>query len=224
MTIDLARRTQMLVLMIGLLAGPGLFASSAAAQGAPAVAVVDVDRLFDDSAVATAIREQMQSVLGQAEGQLNQLRRELQDIETQLQQLAPDSERALALQRERAIKQSQLQAETQFGQARLTLIRLQGNLQVLTLIKQAVGEVAQQKGIGIVLRKAPPLPPSLRNQRAEEVQNRMQQQIAIYAAPEFDITSDVLIRMDELYRSGATGAPSATQSGQQNQGNPAGGQ
>ena len=200
-----------LLALLAFLSSIAFAAAPAAAQTTPGIAVVDVERLFSDSAMAKAINEQMQGVRVETETRIQGLQKEITDLEAAIKELAPGTPRAMDMQRQLLVKQGQRQAEVQFGNARMTLIGLEGNLRVLAVVKQAVADVAQQKRIGVVLRKAPPLPANLGNRQPDEVQRMITQQVAIYAAPEFDITSDVLLRMDELHRSGATGAaPQAT--------------
>ena len=127
------------LIFVTLLAG--LLTVPAAAQQNTTIAVVDVERLFSESAAGKALGEQLDGVRTEVQGRINALQREVQEIRAQLQQLAPDSERALDLQRQGVVKEGQLQAELQFGQARVNNLMLQSNLLVLNLTKQAVAGV-----------------------------------------------------------------------------------
>ena len=197
-----ARSSMLLAIAVLAIA---LFAPTRAlAQSPPVVAVIDMDRVFDESAAAKSAMEQMRTLISDSEGRLNALRTEVQNLEQQLQQLAPGGERALELTRVRALKRAELEAEQNFGMARVQLLRLQANLQIFALAKQAIAEVAQQKNIGIVMKKAPPLPNAVTGRtNVQDLENSIHQQVVLFVAPEHDITGDVLVRMDELVRTGA---------------------
>ena len=183
---------------------------AAYAQSGTTIGVVDMERVFEESAAAKAAMEQMRALLNEAQARLTGLRSEVQNLEQQLQQLAAGSERALELTRLRALKAAELEAEQNFGMARVQLLRLQANLQIYSLARQAIADVARQKNLGLVLRKAPPLPPAITGRtNAQDVENTIHQQVVVFSAPEHDITGDVLVRMDELVRTGAATQPGA---------------
>jgi Skp family chaperone for outer membrane proteins len=178
------------------------------AQAQQTVAVIDMERVFEESAAAKAALDRMRVLFNEVQGRLTSLQTEVQNLGQQLQQLAPGSERALELTRVRALKQAELEAEQNFGMARVQLLRLQANLQIFAIAKQAIADVAQQKNLGIVVRKAPPLPTGVTGRtNVQDLENTIHQQVVLFVAPELDITGDVLVRMDELVRTGAVAPP-----------------
>lgn len=200
------RRRLATLCLLALLSGWLASAAPAAGQsGQVDLAVVDIERLFKDSALAQSLIEQARAYRQQVEADLSEAQAELRQLREQLQQLSATSDRARELRREVQLREQALNTEQTVAQRELTLLQALGDLRVMNAAKQAISQVAQERDIDLVLRKAPPLPESYdpfdSNQRGQ-VEAMMTRQIALYADPGLDITSDVLLRMDESFQQG----------------------
>ena len=190
------------------------FAPAASGQDRPDVAVVDVDRILAESALVKSIEEQARIYGQQVQARLQQLQQEGQQLTAQLQQLNPATDKARELRQQVILKNAEGEGINAAAQRELALISASGRLRMLNAMKEAVAQVAQERQLRLVMQKAPPLPAALpasyepgNAQRERQFQELIDRQVALYSAPEIDITGEVLVRMDATFRAGGGQAP-----------------
>jgi Skp family chaperone for outer membrane proteins len=220
MTLHLRRR--LILVSLALLAGwtflaPGVASGSTQGQDRPEVGVVDVDRVLRESALVKSIEEQARTYSNTVQARLQTLQQERQQLSDQLQELAAESERAREIRQVLILKNAEFEGLRAARERELAIISAAGRLRALNALKDAVLKVAQERQLRLVVQKAPPLPASLPptyepGNAAQEraLQELIDRQIALYSAPEADITSEVLLRMDETFRAGGGVVPPTT--------------
>ena len=193
------------------LAAPAAQAQQPAATstGAMPVAVIDMDRLLRDSAIAKSLNEQVASTAAVYRQQLDQLQKDMESLRQQLREANADTPAAREARTQLTIKNATAQSLVQTANQETNRVISVGTLKMINAVKDAVEKVAQQRQIGLVLRKAPPVPTTFdptNEQQARQAQEALPFQIALYAAPSLDITSEVMLKMDEAFKSaGSTG-------------------
>lgn len=202
---------------LALLAGWMGLSPAAQAQARSEIGVVDVDRVLRESALVKSIEEQARTYSGAVQTRLQTLQQERQSLGEQLQQLAADSDRARELRQVLILKNAEFEGLRAARERELAIISAAGRIRALNAMKDAVLKVAQEKQLRLVVQKAPPLPANLPptyepGNAAQEraLQELIDRQFALYAAPEADITSEVLLNMDEAFRAGGGVVPPTT--------------
>ena len=208
-----------LVLLAG---GVGLAAllTPAAAQQQPAqpggmsIAVIDIDRLLRESAIAKSANEQIGAIVETYNRQRQNLQGEVEQLQQRLREVQADSSTARDLRTQLAQKLGAFQALSQTRDQEAGRAQSSGVLRLMNAVKDATRLVAQQRNISLVLRTAPPVPNSYDpgdQQQTMEAKESLQYQFALYASPGLDVTNLVLAQMDQTFKAGggATTAPAA---------------
>ena len=189
---------------LGLAAPHAVARQQPAAQGVSMpIAVIDVERLLSESAAAKNLIEQTKSIGEKYQAQLTTYSKDIEQLQQQIREANADSPAARDARTQLIMKNAAGQALLQQANQETERAKVLGTLKLLNLIKDAVTQVAQQRQVGVVLRKAPPVPAGFdpsNQQQAQQVQGAMQFQIAFYAAPALDITTDVMLKMDENFK------------------------
>lgn len=189
---------------------------AAAAQGASNVGVVDLERLYEESALRQAGTEELASYRLRIEDMIKQLRQQAEQKVAERDQLAPTAARHRELRQEIGLLSAQMQALKQMGDNEIAIMIRRLELRFLRLAKDATAKVAQERKLAVVLRKSPPIPDNLDLSDENAVRNleaKMAQQVIVYSAPDVDITSEVLLAMDEMFRAGNIGEAPPTAGG-----------
>lgn len=209
----------LIVLLFALLAAsPGLFAGQDRNQpaGAPpklSAAVVDLERLYAESELRKTGTEELAAYRARVEQQGQQMSQEHKSKVDQLPELSPNSERHREIRREISMLEAQMQALQQVGTQELTVMRIRLELRFLDYARRAIAQVAEQRQIEIVLRKSPPVPQTLdlaAPDSARNIEAKMAQQMILYAAPNLDITADVLPVMNQMFQQENAGQGNAS--------------
>lgn len=182
--------------------------TTAAAQGANNVGVVDLERVYAESALVKAGREELESYRLRIEDAIKQLQQQGAQKVAERDQLSPAAARHRELRQEIGLLSAQMQALKQMGDNEINIMIRRLELRFLRLARDATAKVAQERKLALVLRKSPPIPDNLDLSDENAVRNleaKMAQQVIVYSAPDVDITSEVLLTMDEMFRAGNVG-------------------
>lgn len=132
---------------------PGAAAAAAprAASG-PAVAVVDLNKIFKDHAKFQSMKEDMKRDVDQAENEVKLMRDEIQKLAQQLEDRKPGSPDYKELESQLASRQAQLQAKVQLLKKDFMLQEAKIYHQIYREVNDEIRSYADRMGISMVLR------------------------------------------------------------------------
>lgn len=176
----------------------GLAGAGATLQGQPtAVAVVNMERVFDSLREKTEIEAQMRARAERLNREQEQRHRNIQQLRQDLEVLAPGSEAYTQKEAEmrEAVMAFRLWTELEHQQLEIDRgLHLEG-LYRRTL--EGIRETASERGYDLVLYKESPL--QLQGGDPAEVQQQIALRKVLYANDSIDITDDVVQRMNNQH-------------------------
>lgn len=190
----------------------GAWASPAAAQ--VRIGVVDIERVLDNSEEVSAWQEARRQMNDQLRTEMQPDVNRLQEIERQIQNLSRESAQYRDLRREGLLLQASLQARQQVvhGEQQEEILRFQ--LDLVRRVQQASAEVARERGLDLIMRRRSDIPRSDAETPPERLQQILDNHDFYYVSPQLDVTSEVITKLNELYRQrrsggqeGGSGAP-----------------
>ena len=152
------------------------------AQTTLKIAVVDTDKAFRESIWGKRAIQELEKEAEEWQKKGEQLDKELADLEEQLakqRSFLDDEEEERRLQNEIGNKRMEGQALIQRGNARLTEKRQELLEPILEETKDLIKKLSVQEGYDIVLEK---------------------QLIVLYLNPELDITNQIAVMLDKVYK------------------------
>lgn len=190
----------------------GLVATTIAAppaQGQPApqpvkLGVVNMQKVFeklqeakDLRATLDAKRNELQSLAQAHSAELNSLKQQLANgpkpDTQQYDDLAQQIEQK-SIQYENELKLKQLNAARDLGRQLKSLY---------DKVELAVGDVAKQRGLDLVLTEIrPEFPPNMRDMSPEQIQNLIGSRNVLYKSDKIEVTDEVVTTLDAKYKSG----------------------
>lgn len=188
------------------------FVGTSGAQNAPVVqttkvAIVNPGKVFQEMLETKDLIAKMESertVLAQQE---QEKRRRLEDLQGQRNLLRPDSPQFEEKDRELAQAAIEFQAWGQLTQARLQRMQKVQTRNLFDKIQAATAQVAAQRGYDLVLAdQRQDLPPNIDGIDLNQLKAVLNQRNVLYAAPAFDITSEVTAALDTMYKTSGGGA------------------
>ena len=195
-------RTRVLILITALLfTTAGLAGATAAFRAEPtAVAVVDVQQVFDTLTENTQIRADMQSRAESFQQQAEQKRSEIEQLRQRLKALSPGTEayKQTEEQLQKAVLEHQVW--TRFEQRKL---QVEYGLQMEKLYRRmldTIGKVSNETGYDLVLYKEQP--PQFEGNDPQQMRSQIAIRKVLYASDQVDITDQVVQRMNNQYESG----------------------
>jgi len=199
------RKTIVTVSLLGLaltaviLGGSGLLAGPPAAPRAAAtsVGVCDVVEVFANYQRAKDLEEQMNERKKAFDAESNKRVKSIEALQIQLEGLATGSE-----EHNRLLQQIQRQTVERAVWSRMqeqSLMRdhLRLMKEVFAEVRKAVGEVAKDKGVDVVLQLEPN---ELTARTAAELVAQVDRRKVLYSADSINLTREVLRKLDEAYR------------------------
>lgn len=162
-------------------------AAVAALAGAPAVqadaeekvAVVDVQKVVNDSIIGKAARSNMETQIQKAKVKLGNLQAELEKGKADLQKQAGILSGSALEERKESLGKKQLEAQRAYQDMQEQLAKTNDKeiRQVISEVQKVVDELAEDKGYTFIFEK--------------------DRQAVIYANPQLDITQDVVKILDK---------------------------
>jgi Skp family chaperone for outer membrane proteins len=194
----------LLTLAAGLLVAAPAFAQ----QKQVRVAVVNPSRIFGEMQETKDLRTSLESERQRLAATDNDKKAELQKLSDQRKVLKPDSQQVEDINKQ--IMQKAMEYEVWGKYAKLEAERNQKK-QMRTLfdkIEKAVGEVAKQQAIDVVITdSAPELPDSLDGISIDQLRAVLNSRVVLYSSDNADISNAVIAVLDAKYKSTAGPAP-----------------
>ncbi|MDH7598153.1 MAG: OmpH family outer membrane protein [Sedimentisphaerales bacterium] len=159
----------------------------------PRIGVVSMMRLLRDSQRASQRQRQFEAEQEQITGELTRLNQELESDQAKLKAFKQGSPEYMDLYKAMVEKQAKLQALQEYHRQASAAKERQWTEQLYKEILQAVTQVAQQKGLSLVLEWTEPefpIPP-------ERFVATINTQKVLYAKGCVDITADVMAIIDQ---------------------------
>jgi Skp family chaperone for outer membrane proteins len=190
-----------------LVAGPRVLAQDGE-QATPAgggggggggVGVVDVNGVITGSDIGQALQAQGEARRTQIQGELTNLRTQLEGQQAALAELQPGSEQfeeTQARARQIAVRAQVLQ---QLGQDELARFNRDNLIDVYGQLEEAIRQVARERGLDVVIRKAQgDLPDDLRTLNPQQLNQALAGQTTLYVSAGSDITTEVIAAMNRM--------------------------
>jgi len=178
------------ILFIGYECG---WAVSKAEKSSSKIGVISVRRIFQDSKRNAKYREEAVGEQNRVIAELEKLRAEAEAEEAGLKTLKTGSRDHLAQMKEVLTKRANLQAREEFYKQEISLKDQRWTEEVYKEILQMTSEVAEQKGLDLVLESSEIELPSL---SARELMMTIRTHKLLYSAGCLDITDEVMARLD----------------------------
>lgn len=186
----------------GMLASGALAQDGAAQNGAaskPAavgIGVVDFELILKDSALGKRLTAEGARIAQQRNQEIETLRTRGLEAQEAARQLAENSQQRRDLEAQIRQINFEFQFLNQYVQSELSEFRKSAVIAIDNSVKQAVGEVARERGLAVVFRKSTPLPPNLMQGNEATINQMLSSQSTLYVSPGVDITSEVIQKMD----------------------------
>ena len=194
-----------LILSAALLAAPALAPSPTLAQqaGTVRVAVVDPGKVIEALKETQALQAKVKGEIATLDEQQRQKQQEVADLKARRDQLNPDSPQYDQLNRDLLEKSISLQSWTTLNRADLER-RQKVQIKVLyEKVEKAIGEIAKQQGIDLVLvQRTPVMPDTMDNLTMDQLRGILNAKEVLYANDAADLTGTVTAKLDQQYQSG----------------------
>ena len=158
------------------------------------IAVVSIQKIFQQCQTNAKYRQQATLEQEQAVAELDQLTKEVEAQKAGLNTLKPGSTDYLQAMQDILTKQGQLEAKRQFTQQSFALKDQQWTAKIYKDVLRIVNEVAQQKGLELVLEKNEP--ELLDSAPANELMLTIRTHKVLYSGGCVDITDEVIAHLD----------------------------
>ena len=195
-----------LLLLIGLVLGLMAFQSQArrptAMMAQPTVvATVDLEAVFNQLKERDALHNQLQGKAQELVDKNAPLKAEIEQLQQEIEDYAPGSDKYLELQDTIMRKSFEYQAQVTFAK-RLTELRNADSIKEIYLhIKQAAAGLAQQRGIDIVFVDDTKV--EIVDGDEQQINQQISARRMLYVNPAIDITQDLITVMNGQFQAKA---------------------
>lgn len=187
-----------LALTLSLCAAP-----SRAQTTAGKIAICNPAKIFNEIQETQDLKAKLESEVKMLDGQRTERQLKIKDAQAARDQLKSDApgwaernQELLRLAIEFDVWQKAMQADLESQQKR----QMKGLFDKITL---AVAQVAQQKGIELVIaEQRPELPENMDQIQVNDLRARLTARNVLYNNPQVDISNEVIAAMDAAYKSG----------------------
>ena len=157
------------------------------------IAVVNLDRIFENSKKSVQWQEKMRTEDSKARGEIEKMSKEIEAVRADMDTRKAGSVDFLRLAREGVEKNAVLEATKKFYQQEMSMKEQQRIEQMYQEIRVVIAKVAKEKGFDMVLaQEQPEFPVSGLNELLLEIKTSK----VLYHAEEMDITNEVLAILD----------------------------
>lgn len=157
------------------------------------IAIVSVQKIFRDSKRSVRYRQEAAAELSRIRAELDKLRAELEADEAGLKTLKIGSSDHMAQVKEILTKQGSLQAQQKFYEQQMVLKQRRMVEKIYKDILRETGEIAKQKGLGLVFEKSEP---ELSALSSKELDDTISTHKLLYSGGCLDITDELMARLD----------------------------
>jgi len=183
-----------------------LHAGSASAQDAPPrIAIANPGRILSELQETRELEQKMEAEVRQLQAQLQERNAKLEELRQARSAFKPGTEQHEAKNKELLQAGADLEVWTRVMQAEQQRQRKQRMKQLFDKITTAIGEIAQQKGIDLVIADTrPDIPEDMDDPRYtfDMLKAGLNQRNILYYSPGVDISSEVIATMDARYKAG----------------------
>jgi Skp family chaperone for outer membrane proteins len=176
------------------------------AQSAPAggtsvrIATANVGRIFNDIKERTEVKNKFDAEVSNLASIEKQKKQKVSDLQAARDLLKPNSPEWDEANRQLLNAAIEFRAWGELSQADLDRKRKQQTKGLYDKIIAAIGEVAQQRGIDIVIAtQNTDLPENLDEISVKQLQATLLQRDVLYSAPKVDVSADVIAIMDARF-------------------------
>ena len=173
-------------------------AQDAGDAGNGGVGVVDINRVYEESAAGKKFAADREAMVQASVAELTQMQTELKTLTDSIPELSRESQQfkdAVAKARE---LEAMLQVRQTLAQQAADALTRDSNLKIYNMVDQAIREVAQERGLDIVLRTADPIPSEadVAGAQSSQVRQVLINRHLVYHSPGSDITSAVIAKIN----------------------------
>jgi Skp family chaperone for outer membrane proteins len=158
------------------------------------IAIVSIQKIFQQCQTNAKYRQQATIEQEQALAEMDQLTKEVEAQRAGLNTLKPGTSDYLQSMQDILKKQGELEAKREFTKQSFALKDQQWTTKIYTDVLRIVSEVAQQKGLELVLEKNEP--ELLDSTPANELMLTIRTHKVLYSGGCVDITNEVIARLD----------------------------
>lgn len=183
-----------------LLAWAGAYAANQLAAKPTAVAVVDIEQVFNQLKQKQAIEADFRSKADGLQAEEKQMKTKISDLQAQLDLLPPteDSYKQKEAELQKAVLELRVWVQFQQAQqAREQAIQLENLYRKTT---ETIGAVAQQSGYDLVLFKEGM--PTFEGANAQQIMAQVSFRKVLWAADASDLTNAIITRMNNEFDAG----------------------
>lgn len=166
-----------------------------------AVAVADLQRVFENLNEKVQLEADIQSQAEQIKQEQDKRQRELQLLKGDLDLLAPDTPAYQQKQSQLEQEAIQLQAWMAFQQKKLQRERVAQIENLYQKVLDTLSAISKQNGYDVVLFKEQDV--DFKNAKPEQLSGAIQVRKVLYAADDLDITDQVITRMNNDFKNSA---------------------
>lgn len=157
------------------------------------IGVVSIWKIFQDCRRNAKYMEEAVAEERKVEAELDKLAKEVEADKAGLKTLKAGSSEHIALMKEMLEKDAKYQAQTKFHERQIELKVKRWTEELYKEILQITGEIAEQKGLDLVLERSEPELPAL---SANELALAIRTHKLLYSGGCLDITDEVISRLD----------------------------
>ena len=176
--------------------------------GGQTLGVVDVERIVSESQLRKSLDERVAAIQSQFQSDIEAAQAQRTQLTQQLSEVGSDASRAQTLRRDIQLNRARIEALQQAAQQEIAQLIQSTNLTLARSMSEAATQVAQERGLSMVIRKSPQLPATFapRNQQeADAIAEAVSRQVVLYTPPGADITSEVVSKMNAALTAGGGG-------------------
>jgi Skp family chaperone for outer membrane proteins len=192
------------LLPVALVAAVLLMTTPAPAQTAQArIAIANPARIFTEIQQTRDLQAKFKNELDAVNTERQQRELKLNDTRAARDSLKPDSPQWAERNQELVRLAVEYEVWQRMMQAELERQQKQQMRVIFDQITEAVGRVASQRGIELVIAEVrPDLPDTLDQINVNDLRARLVSRNVLFNAPQVDISNDVIAEMDARYRAG----------------------
>ena len=195
------RRTMLFATALAIFLTCANAAQAQEAAGTVKVAIASPARIFNEMQETKDLKAKMETERKTLEGTEKEKRDKLNALKADRDALKPDSPQYH--ERNKELVQAAIEFEVwgKMMQAEVQRNQKQQMKHLYDLIEVAVGEVAKQKGIDLVIAdQRADMPENLESVNVDQLRAIINQRDVLYSVPKVDITNDVIASLDAAYK------------------------
>ncbi|MCC5830550.1 MAG: OmpH family outer membrane protein [Phycisphaeraceae bacterium] len=186
-----------MIALAAILTGP-LSGSNQASGNRGGVAVLDLNRTYQDLRERTQLEQEIQAIVNRFNEERAERARAIERIEQSMGILPPEGEEFAKLRADRQRKQVEFRLWQQYQERRVVRESLLKREQLYRKAISTAGELASRAGYDVVLLKDPTtaFPPNINPQQFQAIADSRK---LLWSRSEVDLTREVVERMNATY-------------------------